>query len=260
MKRSTLVWGLVICFTSPAVGQLARFSFTGAAGNELSFPADFQPANVRVSDFTRSAAVFPDRAPNEFNGNGWSTNWYIDLERFYSFSITPRPGVKMTLTQLVLDERPATIGVHHFAVRSSLDHFDRDLSFFTAEPDRVWRPDKTTDLGGQFRDLTQAVEFRIYGFYARMRGGAWRVDNVRLFGSVSPAPPRLIMASPQLVRWHGYSPATYTVEVCSEFSAWVYAGEVFSNTGEFEFTNRTRLTRQRFYRVICKSWTPEAPY
>jgi hypothetical protein len=92
----------------------------------------------------------------------------------------------MTLTQLVLDERRSSTGIRNWSVRSSLDSFASDLHEFSVPDNDSTRTGQTINLSSLFADVAEGIEFRVYGYAAEASGGTWRIDNVKLEGSVQP--------------------------------------------------------------------------
>lgn len=96
----------------------------------------------------------------------------------------------MSLTELQLDERRSGTGIRDWMVRSSLDDFASNIGTGFSVPDNSeTRADQRISLlGGTFDRISGPVEFRIYGFNAESAAGTWRLDNVELFGNLTPVP------------------------------------------------------------------------
>jgi hypothetical protein len=169
--------------------QIITYSFTGAAGNEATFAVDSQPDDGTASDMGRGAGVNASSAAGTFSANSWSTGG-LDVDDYFAFSLTPDPGFRFSLTELQLDERRSATGIRDWSIRSSLDAFAVDIGTAFSVPDNTsTRSDQSIDLtGGLFDDLTSAIEFRVFGYNAETSSGTWRLDNVELFGAVTPVP------------------------------------------------------------------------
>jgi hypothetical protein len=166
--------------------QIAQFSFTNSIGDELTFAADSQPANGTVSSISRGAGLTPNISADRFSSRAWSLNG-LDVNDYYTFSITPQTGFQTTLTGLSLDEGRSGTGPTNWAVYSSLDNFNAALSSFNIAPsDTSMRLNQTILLNGSFENLDSSVEFRFYAWDATSGSGTWRIDNVKLFGSIDP--------------------------------------------------------------------------
>jgi hypothetical protein len=185
---SLLAAGLFLSVNS-LFAQIITFSFTGAAGNEATFAVDSQPVNAVASDMGRGTGVNASSASGTFSANSWSMGG-LDINDYFTFSLTPDPGFQLTLTQLQLDERRSGTGIRDWSLRSSLDSFAADIGAAFSVPDNTsTRANQSVDLtGGLFDDLSSAIEFRVYGYNAEASSGTWRLDNVDLFGTITPVP------------------------------------------------------------------------
>jgi cysteine-rich repeat protein len=175
------------CSAACTLELVTRFSFTGALGTEVAFAADVaDPELATTPVMSRGAGLTPSVAADAFSASAWTTSVAPDPSDFYSFTVTPVPGATMQLVGLQLDERRSATGIRSGSVRSSLDGFASDILLFAVPDDILFRT-QTLPLPAQFRDLTTAVEFRIFGFQAEAAGGTWRIDNVLLLGEIEPA-------------------------------------------------------------------------
>lgn len=184
----TLVLSSCLLFGTGAQAGFITFGFDGATGDESSLGPDSQPASLTVSAMTRGAGLLPSSSAGTFSAKGWTTGSAVDLEDYFTFSVSPASGCTLTLTKLVLDERRSGSGITHWSVRSSLDGFNSDLAAFAVPDNSDTRADQTIALpAADFTGLAAPVEFRIYGYGAESAAGTWRIDNVRLDGAVSAA-------------------------------------------------------------------------
>ena len=169
--------------------QIITFNFNGSDGNELSFGVDGQPANGSASDMSRGNGVNASLASGAFSASSWSRDG-LDVDDYFTFSLTPDPGFELSISGLQLDERRSATGIHDWSLRSSLDTFATDIGTVFSLPDNTsYRRDQSIDLsGGLFDDLTHTIEFRFYGYNAESSLGTWRLDNVDLFGVITPVP------------------------------------------------------------------------
>ncbi|QIX62564.1 T9SS type A sorting domain-containing protein [Hymenobacter lutimineralis] len=178
--------GLTFAFSAQA--QLATYSFgttTPSVGNEATYPADAQPANATFSPISRGSGVTPSLGGGAFASTGWTTAATPDVNDYYTFSVTPASGATLNLTSVTLDERRSGTGITEWVMRSSLDNFASDLVKVTVPDDSDTRVGKKIDLPAAFTGLTSAVEFRFYGYKAEAEGGSWRLDNIKVDGSVT---------------------------------------------------------------------------
>lgn len=171
-------------FGTAAQAQLATYSFTGAAGNELTLPADAQPANAAFSAMSRGAGVTASAGANAIVATGWSMA-ALDATDYFAFSVQPAAGFQARLDSLVLDERRSGSGIRDWAIRSSLDNFTANLITVNVPDEDIARVNKKLVLPAGFAAFTGPVEFRVYGYNAESATGSWRLDNVRTYGVIS---------------------------------------------------------------------------
>src|SRR5207249_7963414 len=126
---------------------------------------------------SRGPDLVPVTAPGAFNARSWTNV----SGSYYSFTVTPNPGAPIALTELDFDASRTATGPTNLALRSSLDGFAADLAAFSL-PTANSLDHFTATLGAAFQNLTDPVEFRIYGFDAADANGALEIDNVELFG------------------------------------------------------------------------------
>ena len=188
-RHSILLLFSCIFMSQNLCAQIITFSFNGSAGNELSFGVDSQPANGSASDMSRGNGVNASLASGAFSASSWSHDG-LDVNDYFTFSLTPDPGFELSISGLQLDERRSATGIHDWSLRSSLDTFATDIGTAFSLPDNTsYRRDQSIDLsGGLFDDLTSTIEFRFYGYNAESSSGTWRLDNVDLFGVITPVP------------------------------------------------------------------------
>jgi len=178
-------------------GQLVRFSFVGATGSPVTFPADTQPTDGSVTDFSRGAGLGTATSTDNFGANNWTTATSPDLTDYFAFTVTANGGFVLNLTSLELDEIRTGTGPQQWVVRSSLDGFTANLGSFTNTGTSLLT-NRSIPLSSSFYNQTGSIEFRIYAFQATGGTGVWRVDNVEVFGSISApdaTPPTLQSAS-----------------------------------------------------------------
>jgi len=173
------------CSATCTIELVTQFSFTGAAGNEVTFIASVaDPALATTPMMSRGIGVTASTASDAFSASAWTTSTTLDPNDFYSFTVAPATGRAMNLSALQLDERRSTTGIRRWSVRSSLDGFASDIAVFSVPDDANTRTE-TAQLPAQLHDVTTAVEFRIFGYQSEAAGGTWRIDNVALIGGVA---------------------------------------------------------------------------
>jgi hypothetical protein len=104
-KYTLLINLLLLSHISHA--QLVNYSFTGAAGNEATFPPDNQPVNGTASNMSRGAGITPSASANTFSASGFSTTG-IDLNDYFAFSIQPNAGFQLIINRIDLTNAVAS--------------------------------------------------------------------------------------------------------------------------------------------------------
>lgn len=190
MKQSYSSWGQRLVLLAASVGLvsvanaqtlLGQYTFTGAAGDEVTFPADAQPTNATLSPMSRGTGVTASTGANAFAATGWSTG-ALDATDYFGFSVTPSAGYTLRLDSLRLDERRSGTGIRDWAIRSSLDNFAADIVTVNV-PDDTNTRNRLVALPAAFASIAAPIEFRIYGYTSEAAAGSWRVDNVRVLGA-----------------------------------------------------------------------------
>ncbi len=187
IRSAVLAACAVVSVTAASAQPLVTYSFTGAAGNEVTFPPDAQPANATASDVSRGPGLTPSSNANTFSATAFTTEATPDLANdFYELTVTPNAGFELDLTELQLDERRSSTGIRNWEVRSSLDGYGAALATFAVPDDDLTRSNQSIALGAEFQDLAATVTFRIYGYASESGAGSWRIDNVEVYGTVIP--------------------------------------------------------------------------
>ncbi len=181
---------LGLALAPEARAQFVQYSFTGAAGNEDTFPAGraarrglglahearHRPDALgrRRTRFRRATSPSPPRATRLLTS---------------AFTVTPDAGQAFTFTRLLFDERRSGTGPRTWAVYSSRDGFAAPLATGDVPDDTNTRPDNPVTLGAAFANVRTPVTFRFYAYSAEAAGGTWRLDNVRLEAGTAVSGP-----------------------------------------------------------------------
>jgi DNA/RNA endonuclease YhcR with UshA esterase domain len=216
---------------SPLAVTLGVYTFTGAAGDEATFPVDAQPANGTFSPMRRGGGLTPSLSANRFSATGWTMATAPDTAQYFSFRLTTANGFQADLDSLVFDERRSATGVHRWEVRSSFDGFTSAIAGDSIPDDTEIRTRRIPLIGGF--DAASNVEFRIYGFGAEAAAGTWRMDNVRLVGIIAPAGaavPTVSFASSALSANEGSGTITIPVTIANPSATAATTVEVMLGT------------------------------
>lgn len=188
---------------------LVSYNFTGATGDQVSQPvASFDP-DLTASVMTRGSGITASAAGGSISSTGFTTG-VIDLNDYYSFTLTPGVGVTMDLGTLTFAERRSGTGIRDFSIRTSLDGFATDV-FTAAVPDDTATRDQSFVFGSAFDAVTGPITIRIYGYTAESAAGTWRLTNTssgaqnfQLTGTAvvpEPTSAAMIFVGAGLVAW-----------------------------------------------------------
>ena len=184
MKTFSILAAVVFASLNAQAIQVT-YSFTGAAGNEVSFGPDAQPAGMSAGNITRGSGLTASAASGAFSSSAWTTSATRDLTDYYAFTMSPQAGFLMTLSRVELDERRSLTGIRSWSLYSSLDGFASPLGSFVVPDDDLTRLNQGVNLSAAFADLATGVEFRLYAFQSEASGGTWRIDNLDISATAS---------------------------------------------------------------------------
>ena len=112
----------------------------------------------------------------------------LDMEDYFSFTLEPLPGFEVTIDQIQWNERRSSSGVREWLWRCSLDDYTLNIG---GAYDSGQRFDPSSDVAtavGYIYKVDEAITFRLYGYMAESSQGTWRIDDLRLEGTVSAVP------------------------------------------------------------------------
>jgi hypothetical protein len=173
---STFFSLMVLFSNSGHGGILLRYDFSAAPGDQTSQAASFVDGNATASLLTRGPGLTASSGSGSMNARGFTTNSAIDLDDYYSFSISPLAGHLLNITNLGFAERRSGSGIRTFEIRSSLDSFGTANGGIMSVPDNTGSRDQLISLSN-LQNLTGPVEFRIYAYQAESSAGTWRLKN-----------------------------------------------------------------------------------
>ncbi len=177
--------------------QIAQFSFTDANSNEVSFPPDAVSiaTGLTVTPISRGAGLNNTAGSlmNFFGSNNWETLSTVNLTKYFTFSVQAQTGFELSLNRIEIDELRSAAGIRNWQVRSSFDNFMTVLAVFSVPDDLNIRTTQTINLTG-FTSVNTNVEFRIYGYVSEATAGNWRLDNIKIFGTIHDIAPPFVSA------------------------------------------------------------------
>lgn len=156
---------------------------------------DFEGDVTTPSTGTGTAATGAGLIPNgtgfaagnpgdSWNWNEWTTDATLDATDYFQFS-TATTGYEDII--LEFDERRSGTGIRNFSVSYSTDGttFTPIPATVTSVPDNTqWRSHSFNLAAIAALDNQGSVFFRIYGYNSEAAGGSWRIDNVKIRGTV----------------------------------------------------------------------------
>ena len=172
---------------------------------------------LQMSHFSASGVSINPNADGKFSFSGWSDGaangatsfaemtGALSTSDYYEFTVTPRPGSAMSLTEVRFNVDRTANGPRSFVIRSSANNYAANLPaavtpanpqlsvltapnpvntfFFTADSAVAVNGVKATMSGATFSNLTGPITFRIYAFNAEDPTGSFGIDNVELVGT-----------------------------------------------------------------------------
>ena len=167
-------------FTNPITGTNPNLANPYTTGQTVA-------ANMTVSGIGRGAGITGTNSNNRYNANSWNTPAF-DNTAFFTFTLTPNPTYKLSLTSFVYTGQASGTGPTSFSFRSSADGFATGVGVPTAAG-------TTISLSAPaYQGLTTLIEFRLYGFGASAAGGTYSVNDFTFNGSVDlPEPSSLAL-------------------------------------------------------------------
>ncbi len=163
--------------------RLAVFTFTGASGNEVTFPTDNQPLNMSVSVISRGANISPSSLSDAFSSNNWPGAVDV-VGSYYEITLVADPGYAFDLTSAEFDHRRSGTGPDRWEGRSSDDGFV-GAQTGTTTGSGVWN--RNQDLALTFV-AEDSLVLRLYAYRSGGSGGlggTWALDNIEFFGTVN---------------------------------------------------------------------------
>lgn len=179
--------------------NLVTYNFTGAAGNQATQPTSSVADDISASVLGRGPGINAGAANNSISASGWTTAASVDLDDYYTFTLTPDADYNISLGTLSFAERRSNTGPRNLAIRTSLDAFSADI--FTATwPDNDSTRNQSFNFAtdASFSNITNAITIRIYAYAAEGTSGTWRLantttgaaaGNMRLTGTVTATGP-----------------------------------------------------------------------
>lgn len=168
-----LASGIVYHFPSANGATIVEYDLTDHPGNTPAPPTTLD-STVTASDAAFGSGITTLNGDELLNSSGWTTDATLDLDDYLGFTVSPKSGASMTLETLTFVERRSGSGPLALSVRSSLDSFASDVHVDSLPDDSAYRIQVISLPAGQFSNLTNPIELRIYGYASESEAGSWR--------------------------------------------------------------------------------------
>lgn len=110
---------------------------------------------------------------SDYSAQYWTTSYFYDPSDYYQFTIAPKPGYKISLTNLQFNFIRNTGGPSRIEVRTSFDNYASLI--YSDNAIGTGNNGTSFSLGNRFPNLTGSVTFRVYGCRATSINGTLRV-------------------------------------------------------------------------------------
>ncbi len=199
MKKLTLLVALMVATgTFKAYAQLvAEYTFGTSPGTASPSYVDyvvlFSASNVNVGPGQVASFVTGNPGMSRHAQN-WTTNTTTPdlVNQHFRLTLIKALSADVTVTRIDFQEARSAQGPRTFQIRTSLDGF-ASVSWqqtILGDPGpTVWR---SWTILVNLPILPPSIEIRFYAFNGEDNGGAWRIDNVRIYGNITNLPIELL--------------------------------------------------------------------
>jgi PKD repeat protein len=163
-RRSAILATALLFLGFSGFSQILTFDFAGAAGNEATYPSNFNDALLSASSISRSSAMVPTANADRFNSIMWTTSPALDSNRYLEFTITPLPGKQFSISQVIVKYQRSNRGPHKLVVRTSADGFTNNMGGVMNLPDNTLPTTKVFNFS--IVDQQTPLVVRLYGYQA----------------------------------------------------------------------------------------------
>lgn len=183
---------LISLNTSFAQINLATWNF------EDSPIASTKALNINASSVTLGSGVSPDSPPYATGVTGkaivatsFSVSTVLILNEYFEFTITPNTNFSQTLNSITFASYRTSTAPPNWVLRSNLDGYTSNLSSGSSTTASAF-----TNQTANLTTLNNigSVTFRLYGYGATSAAGNWRVDDLKINGSVSTTLPNITVS------------------------------------------------------------------
>jgi len=211
------------CSSVAIAGATYRFSGVSAGITGTTDPTSLPMILLGEEDFTRlelgqftsNGVSLNPSVDGEFGYRGWDDGGVqgatafnqmtgsLNTGKYYEFTVTPRPGSAMTLTNLKFTANRSESGPRNFCVRSSVNNFATNLTavgsnsnlavlatpnpvntyFFANDTAIAVTTPQVNLTGASYSAMINPVTFRIYAYNAEDAVGTFSVDSLMINGT-----------------------------------------------------------------------------
>jgi len=147
--------------------MLASWDLTSQPGTETSAPATTTAPGVTGATLGRSVGLTPAAGTGSISSTNWPTSAQLDTTKYYTLTMTPPSGCKISVTMMSIDALASGTGPANGSVATSADAFAHTTTISTSAPSQ---PALIGMLPGM-------IEVRVYGFGASATTGTLRIQN-----------------------------------------------------------------------------------
>jgi hypothetical protein len=139
-------------------------------------------SNSSASGIGQGSGISGKSGDDRYNASGWDTTGSLDANDYLTFALDANDGYRINFESFVYTGTASASGPTAFAFRSSLDGFSSDIGSPTANG-------TTIDLSGtSYQNLTDPIEFRLYGYSASSGSGTFSINDYTFNGTVEAVP------------------------------------------------------------------------
>lgn len=150
--------------------------------------SSFVCGGLPMNGFAAGFSANPSRAR-------WADNWtalaLANMSDFFTFTLTPAPFTNVQLALISWQMQRSSSGPTMYEVRMSTDDFVTFSTFAVASETGTGWVTRMINTGlPSFNN--DPIEIRIYGYSSSSTGGSLRIDNVRVYTTVTNLPIELV--------------------------------------------------------------------
>ena len=192
---------------------------------------------IDVSGIGRGSGIGGNAATGRYNANGWGLTF--DSNDYFYFTITPKAGYKLNLTNFVYSGQASGTGPNTYAVKSSADNYTATIAGAGASG--------TINLSaGTYQNVTQPITFRVYAWGGNSATGTFSINDFSFSGSViqAPTPAAPVINSTLVGNSNANNTATYQITATGTPAITFTAGNLpvgasINNSGLISFDGTT---------------------